>query len=127
MARAHTTLAAMVAPCAPHYQGTDRGREQRAQRGQRIAGQPQQHDGPPAEAVGHRAPGELGDAEGQDGGRQGELHRRHGGVQVGRQRGQRGQHQVGGDRLQAEQQRQHQGRHLRRQPDRHQKRSSGRR
>jgi hypothetical protein len=90
---------------APRDEPADRGgqRGQHAGHGvQRQAGK--QHRAATA-AVGERAAGELPHAEADDQRRQRELRRADAGAEVAGERRQRGQVQVGGDRLDAQQQR----------------------
>ena len=88
----------------PGHQPADAGCQRRADAGQGVQAEaPQQHRAP-AVPVGQGPGHQLRQAKGQQQGRHGELHRRHGRAQFTRQQRQGGQVQVGGDGLQAQQQ-----------------------
>ena len=73
-------------------------------RGEGVGGHAPQQNGPSAKPVRQRAPHQLRQAKRQQQGRQGELGLAHAGPKAFGDGGQGGQVQVGGDRLQAEQQ-----------------------
>ena len=91
---------------APDHHLVDLRGQRHADAGQQVQGQADEQHRPPAKAVRQGSDRQLRQAERQDQRRHRHLHRRQRHAQIGGQRRQRGQHQVGGDRLQAQQQQQ---------------------
>ena len=91
---------------APGDQPSHVGRQRTSDRGQRVSAHAPQQDGAAAKAVGQRSPDELRQAKCQQQRREGELGLTHARAKALGDGGQGGQIQVGGDGLQAEQQRQ---------------------
>ena len=90
---------------APDNQPAHARRQRAGHRGQHIGGQTDQQNRSAAIAVRQRPPDQLRAAKGQQQGSQGQLRLRHWRGKADRQYRQGGQIQIGGDRLQAQQQR----------------------
>ncbi len=106
MARAPITAAPMAAPCTVRQaisSGIVGASAQPIPR-ERVSAQAQQQHRAAAEAVRQRAPHQLRNAEGQQQRGQRQLRLRHRRAEAFGERRQRGQVQVGGDRLDAQQQ-----------------------